>query len=606
MGVSPFKLILAASGIVTLSLVVFLYERALTPIFASGPTTAALNQAVIGGLLAASLQPWKMTSRAWLNYIVLVYGIAPKATYYVPVWLARWKKDPVAAPHMSHMAVLNPLILVLASAIMQAVSSDKAPQYSFNNIVRRIVVSAISYGAVIGLHDFWEQWGYLRHTSESKIFISIAVAAAAIRNITSTFDYEAIQRAAEGQVKAKGKGNNKKKQAPPPPFFLKLVSLVVLFAGARVLFPILRSPVLPHPLEKPYNHTQYPIRIHSSVQSDTGLIVVGEALAIPEDPRAIQEVRYLRASHSLLGGVWVGSRVRTIEGVPPLRDSFGAPLGDSIYATFNVQEAVRLLDLGTETPSALVIGLGIGMSTTAFIRHGVSTTIVEIDPEVYRAARTYFGLPDPGKDHVFLEDARGWVERRAAQTTPQTAFDDNTSNELFDFVVHDCFSGGGVPQHLYTVEFLQQVKTIMTPGGKFVLNFVGIVDSEATRLVYFTLLSQFEQCRAFHDSERLLTEDKYKTEFLNMVFFCTSSNEPLAFRNATSQDFLGSRLRADILTTIEQREVDLGYLKADAEEQEKYILTDAHNPLGKLQEEQGGHHWEVMRMVLPDVFWETY
>ncbi|KAL1761582.1 S-adenosyl-L-methionine-dependent methyltransferase [Schizophyllum commune] len=572
MGISPFKLILAASGIVTLSLVVFLYERALTPIFAYGPTTAALNQAVIGGLLAASLQPWKMTSRAWLNYIVLVYGIAPKATYYVPVWLARWKKDPVAAPHMTHMAVLNPLILVLASAIMQAV-------VRCSTLLARKPLTLCQ-------------------------FIFIAVAAAAIRNITSTFDYEAIQRAAEGQVKAKG--NKKKKQAPPPPFFLKLVSLVVLFAGARVLFPILRSPVLPHPLDKPYNHTQYPIRIHSSVQSDTGLIVVGEALAIPEDPRAIQEVRYLRASHSLLGGVWVGSRVRTIEGVPPLRDSFGAPLGDSIYATFNVQEAVRLLDLGTDTPSALVIGLGIGMSTTAFIRHGVSTTIVEIDPEVYRAARMYFGLPDPGKDRVFLEDARGWVERRAAQTTPQTTFDDSTSSELFDFVVHDCFSGGGVPQHLYTVEFLQQVKSIMTPEGKFVLNFVGIVDSEATRLVYYTLLSQFVQCRAFHDSERLLTEDKYKTEFLNMVFFCTSSDEPLAFRNATSQDFLGSRLRADILTTIEQREVDLGYLKADAEEQGKYILTDAHNPLGKLQEEQGGHHWEVMRMVLPDVFWETY
>ncbi|KAL1708603.1 S-adenosyl-L-methionine-dependent methyltransferase [Schizophyllum commune] len=606
MGVSPFKLILAASGIVTLSLVVFLYERALTPIFAYGPTTAALNQAVIGGLLAASLQPWKMTSRAWLNYIVLVYGIAPKATYYVPVWLARWKKDPVAAPHMSHMAVLNPLILVLASAIMQAVSSDKAPQYSLNNITRRIVVSAVSYAAVVGLHDSWEQWSYLRHTSESKIFISIAVAAAAIRNITATFDYEAIQRAAEGQVKAKG---NKKKQAPPPPFFLKLVSLVVLFAGARVLFPILRSPVLPHPLEKPYTHPEYPLRIHSSVQSDTGLIVVGEALALPEDQAsagAIQDVRYLRASHSLLGGVYVGSYVYTLDGAPPLRDSFGAPLGDSIYATFNVQEAVRLLDLGTDTPSALVIGLGIGMSTTAFLRHGVSTTIIEIDPEVYRAARTYFGLPDPGKDHVFLEDARAWVERRAAQQKPKDAFGDSTSTELFDFVVHDCFSGGGVPQHLYTVEFLQQVKSIMTPDGKFVLNFVGIVDSEATRLVYFTLLSQFKQCRAFHDMDRSMTEEQYKTEFLNMVFFCTSADEPLAFRNATSEDYLGSFMRRKILSRIEQREVNLGYLEADADEQAKYILTDAHNPLGKLQEEQGGHHWEVMRTVLPDVFWETY
>ena len=86
--------------------------------------------------------------------------------------------------------------------------------------------------------------------------------------------------------------------------------------------------------------------------------VVGEALALPEDQAsagAIQDVRYLRASHSLLGGVYVGSYVYTLDGAPPLRDSFGAPLGDSIYATFNVQEAVRLLDLGTDTPSALVM-----------------------------------------------------------------------------------------------------------------------------------------------------------------------------------------------------------------------------------------------------------
>ena len=51
-------------------------------------------------------------------------------------------------------------------------------------------------------------------------------------------------------------------------------------------------------------------------------------------------------------------------------------------------------------------------------------------------------------------------------------------------------------------------------------------------------------------------------------------------------------MRRKILSRIEQREVNLGYLEADADEQAKYILTDAHNPLGKLQEEQGGHHWE--------------
>jgi spermidine synthase len=105
-------------------------------------------------------------------------------------------------------------------------------------------------------------------------------------------------------------------------------------------------------------------------------------------------------------------------------------------------------------------GLGTGISANAFARHGIATTIVEIDPAVYDAARQYFGLSDPGNNNVFLQDARGWVRSRRAMVEAE-----DPSSIKYDVVVHDCFSGGGVPEHLFSIEFWNDLKTIMSPEG---------------------------------------------------------------------------------------------------------------------------------------------
>jgi hypothetical protein len=107
-------------------------------------------------------------------------------------------------------------------------------------------------------------------------------------------------------------------------------------------------------------------------------------------------------------------------------------------------------------------GLGTGISASAFARHNISTTIVEIDPAVYAAARQYFGLSDPGPGKVFLQDAKAWVTQKRASIV---ATDTVVKQELYDIVVHDCFSGGAVPKHIYTLEFWQDLKTIMNPEG---------------------------------------------------------------------------------------------------------------------------------------------
>lgn len=100
------------------------------------------------------------------------------------------------------------------------------------------------------------------------------------------------------------------------------------------------------------------------------------------------------------------------------------------------------------------------------MRHGIRTSIIEIDPAVYEAARTYFGLPDPARlgGEVHLEDARGWVHKAADNIRVGEA-----KQELYDIVIHDCFSGGGVPEHLYTVQFWDDLKTVMHPDGVLVV-----------------------------------------------------------------------------------------------------------------------------------------
>ena len=124
---------------------------------------------------------------------------------------------------------------------------------------------------------------------------------------------------------------------------LSVIPLVL--AALLYLNPILRSPTLVDSIVTPYNSTTYPLRILNSTRSKTGVVVVGELLPLADgnsDP--LHSIRYLRVSHSLLGGVWIAGEVATLDNFPPLTDQEGTPLGDSIYSTFILQEAARLVN----------------------------------------------------------------------------------------------------------------------------------------------------------------------------------------------------------------------------------------------------------------------
>lgn len=86
------------------------------------------------------------------------------------------------------------------------------------------------------------------------------------------------------------------------------------------------------------------------------------------------------------------------------------------------------------------------------IAHGIDTTIVEIDPLVYEYAVKYFDLPE--KHNAVIADAVTYTADLA-----------QNNEAKFDYVVHDVFTGGAEPVDLFTVEFMQNLRNILKPGG---------------------------------------------------------------------------------------------------------------------------------------------
>jgi len=122
----------------------------------------------------------------------------------------------------------------------------------------------------------------------------------------------------------------------------------------------------------------------------------------------------------------------------------------------------------------------------------MNVTAIEIDPVVHRFAQRYFGLPDL---NMFYEDGRRFVQR---------------AHEKWDIIVHDVFSGGSVPESLFTVQMWDAVRQNLAdegvvavvasvPSVKLIQNFLGSPGDASVQSIIFTLLASFEYCRAFRD-----------------------------------------------------------------------------------------------------------
>jgi len=84
--------------------------------------------------------------------------------------------------------------------------------------------------------------------------------------------------------------------------------------------------------------------------------------------------------------------------------------------------------------------------------------VIEIDPEVTQVAFDYFGLRPDTRISILHEDARMAVP----ELTPGQ----------YDLVIGDAFKSVSVPYHLTTLEFNEQIRTLLTEDGVYAINVV--------------------------------------------------------------------------------------------------------------------------------------
>lgn len=107
----------------------------------------------------------------------------------------------------------------------------------------------------------------------------------------------------------------------------------------------------------------------------------------------------------------------------------------------------------------LMIGFGGGqISNYLFDRFpGLEVDGVDIDPEVIRLAREYFGVPADPRYRTHAADGRLFVEQAAP-------------TETWDMIILDAFRGVFVPFHLKTAEYYRALAAHLRPGGVVVAN----------------------------------------------------------------------------------------------------------------------------------------
>ncbi|KAL7816200.1 S-adenosyl-L-methionine-dependent methyltransferase [Trichoderma gracile] len=376
-------------------------------------------------------------------------------------------------------------------------------------------------------------------------------------------------------------------------FWYTRMGLEMLLAGCYAVFApsrwlVLAIPALVHTaMFNPHVATPAATALlNSTLANDHWLLLdrresVTGYISVVENTQS--RMRVMRADHSLLGGDWVEWR--------------GNQVTEPIYAVFVNLEAIRLVErekpVADSRAKALVIGLGIGTTPSALVSHGIETTVVEIDPAVYEFAQKYFQLRE--NHPPVIDDAVKYTNRAA-----------NETKEVYDYIVHDVFTGGVEPVALFTYEFLNNLYTLLKPDGVIAINYAGDLMLPTSKTIVRTILKNFPTCRLFRENppdKRVVAETG--ADFTNVVIFCRKAKGDLTFRDPVPEDYLNSPSRQSFLTP--QHEILPGELFALGKDEEGSVLY--RNGTDKASEGQLANaigHWAVMRTALPARFWENW
>ena len=129
---------------------------------------------------------------------------------------------------------------------------------------------------------------------------------------------------------------------------------------------------------------------------------------------------------------------------------------DTLFLPYS-QLMVSSLGLVASPKRALILGHGGGSFTKWLARYWpeLDVDVVEFDPVVVRMAEEYFSYHAPPQHHVYVRDARAFL---------------NQTEAMYDLIWVDAFARHLVPFHLTTEEFFSELRRHLSADGVLVVN----------------------------------------------------------------------------------------------------------------------------------------
>lgn len=110
---------------------------------------------------------------------------------------------------------------------------------------------------------------------------------------------------------------------------------------------------------------------------------------------------------------------------------------------------------------ALLLGMGGGTLVRRLDSLQFDLDVVEIDQRIRDLATTHFGLSSGYRIHI--DDARHFVR---------------TTSKKYALIVYDVFKGEAAPEHVLTLESMQETEEILGEGGLILINFYGYLEGD--------------------------------------------------------------------------------------------------------------------------------
>ena len=146
--------------------------------------------------------------------------------------------------------------------------------------------------------------------------------------------------------------------------------------------------------------------------------------------------------------------------------------------------------------NVLFIGGGGFTGPKRFVEdYDVTVDVVEIDPEVVDAAKTYFRVNESEDLRIHVDDGRKFLRE---------------SNTTYDLIVVDAYRKSSVPFHLTTQEFMELSNSKLSEDGYFYANIISSPSGPGSKLYraeYKTAETVFPQVYGFRTSELPVTQN---------------------------------------------------------------------------------------------------